>query len=459
MTWLLAERSRVMRFHDADRDTLADTYRAYIPGLVAFLRSATPSDSARVHAPQKSALATDDVAVETLRRAFEKEMRLRFDGPSPYATALVPLARDVMGTLASEKPPVDDDIVPNAWRGHPLPRVLHGIVSAFTALLSPADRAIFDLRFAGDLPRRTVGERIGISPMQVRAREEQIRQMLFDALAQAVDDDGRHAPDRKTAACAAWRAELARLLIDGNCKRCDELLVHVRGCGACRTLYDGFATIEPSDAVLEGDGGFRPDVDMHLPPRLAARISSVIPGDASEEVPWYARVSGHVISTVALTLAAFVAIAIVTAEDDGQKSAHVTEKPLVSLRVACVIGSGESRQVSVVDDTLPASAETGVRHDCPRGAVLAVTVKSSAPGRVLVDANGERAFGPDAVDGTSMRALTGTLPLTDASGSVVALRLVFVAGDIEDGIVVGRAEHPLPQDVVIERAVHVVGAL
>lgn len=450
MTWLLAERSRVTRFHDADRDTLADTYRAYAPGLVAWLRTAP-----RTHDGVRPlcALDIDDIAIETVRRAFEKEARLRFDGPLPYATALVPLARDVeRAHVAQNNLAISGDDVDAVWRGQAIPRARHALVSAFAATLLPAERAIFDLRFAQDLPRRSVAERIGLSPMQVREREEQVRRLLLDVLARDADEN---TPPNARETCTALRPELARLLVDGTCKRCDEVLLHVRGCVPCRGLYDTFAIVEPSDAILEGPGGFRPDVDMDIPPRLAARVTSVIPADASEEVPLYARFSGHVITTVALTLAAFVAIAIVTYEDDSKGSVHVTMKPVVTMRVACVMGEGDARTVAVIDETLTASDDTGVRHDCPRGAALAITAKASVPGRAVVRVDEELTFGPDALDGETMRALTGTLPLTALQPSTLAVRLVFVAGDVEDAIVVARAEHPLPQDVVIERTVRV----
>jgi hypothetical protein len=303
---------------------------------------------------------------------------------------------------------------------------------------------------------------MGISPMAVRDRENELRRALFESLTRAVDDE-RALVRALEKNCAALRPELARLLLDGKSKRTDEVLAHARACKACRALYDGFAIIEPTDSVLtqsplDGDGSFRPDIDMHVPPRLAARIRSVIPADASEEVPFFARASGHLVTLVALTVAAMVAVAVVTTETPERASRHVVEKPVVSMRVACVTGEGSERAVFVVDETLPVSIEEGVRHDCPRGSALSVTAKASVAGRVLVRADDDVTFGPDALDGQTMRALTGTFALHGAPSSQVALRLVFVAGDVDDDIVLARAEHPQPQDVVIERTVRVADA-
>jgi len=442
MTWLLSEHSRLTRFHAGDRDTLADTHRAYVAGLAAWMRDRAEA-AGEGAGPERavSALSVDDETIEVVRASFAAEARRAYRGPLPYAHALTERAN------AQPARPLDPSstrapAVRETHRGLGVDRALMDGVRALRARLSPTDAEVFALRFVDDQLRRDASLALGVSPHAMKEREGALRRALLDVVVETTDA-GRAPP----AACAAISADMARLLVDGSARRARETLAHARGCARCRAIYDGFATIEPTDARRDLTHGFRADVDMDAPPRLLARTAEVLPSDASEEVPMYARASGHLVSLIVLTLAAMGAVAFVTRDDDGATSAHVVERPSVALVVACVTRGADGEKVAIVrPDTDDA---------CPRAGTVQLTAEASVAGRALALVDGAPVFGPSALPAGALKALSGARPLAEHEGQALRVRLVFVAGEIDDDVLRARAEHPLPHDVVVERTIAV----
>jgi RNA polymerase sigma factor (sigma-70 family) len=206
---LSSDRGLLQRFRAGDRDALGAVYDEYAPAVAAFLaRGFSFSSKERVlrFCGYQQPFDLDNALHETMARAFAERARLAYDGLSPYKNYLLAIARnfviselrrrevamsqlvhaeDGAGIDAQQELPDETDAAVAAAtparsaEAEYLHRELRRLYEGFVAQLTAQERAFFGARFEEQLTQVEAGKRAGLSHMQARTREKDLRRRFL----------------------------------------------------------------------------------------------------------------------------------------------------------------------------------------------------------------------------------------------------------------------------------------
>jgi RNA polymerase sigma factor (sigma-70 family) len=200
MPWLLERRERLEAFRRADRTTLEAVYAEYAPKVASMLRTGFSSSGDGGQHRFRGFTAPfdiDDALQETFLRAFSPRAREAYDGVRPFGTYVLTIARNLVisrlrrdKTSAAAMASSSDVDVETRYTDannpdpeqHSMQLQLKRLLHDFKASLSPDDLLLFRMRFEQGLTRASVTEATGLSAMQIRTREERLRQHLHKRL-------------------------------------------------------------------------------------------------------------------------------------------------------------------------------------------------------------------------------------------------------------------------------------
>lgn len=190
---LSEDRQALDAYRRGDATVLRELYSQYAVEVAVAVRKATSPGL-------RSAFELDDVVQETFIRAFGEVARQRYDGLQPFRAYLLQIAKNLVidGLRRVQRshaifatPAADAPDEPLAWRepdDAPTPEAsaidaqLRKTFEAFAAGLDAQDRQLLQLRFVEAKTRREVSEQTGLSAMQVRTREDRLRERLRQRL-------------------------------------------------------------------------------------------------------------------------------------------------------------------------------------------------------------------------------------------------------------------------------------
>jgi RNA polymerase sigma factor (sigma-70 family) len=196
MAWLTENRERLLRFRAGEAGVQGEVYSIYAPALARTLgEGLVITVDARTYRFNGFAAAfdLDDVVQETFIRAFSESARNAYDGIRPFRTWLLAIAKNLLidrFRQAKRTTSLFTMLEPETAEGSSSPAVspennaidaqLRRTYSEFMATLDERSRTLIRLRFEESETRRAVTEATGLSAMQVRSRESQLRKKLFD---------------------------------------------------------------------------------------------------------------------------------------------------------------------------------------------------------------------------------------------------------------------------------------
>lgn len=176
------DRGLLQRFRDGEPTALAEVFRTYTGALTRMLRAAHRS----------STLELENTVLEVFARAFEPRARLSYDGIRPYEAFLMGIARNVLLEQArsrespagmaeeleaqleastSERPMGVDELMED--------REVEQLLESFRAELSEQDRRLYELRFTQGVAQEAAADAMGLSRIQLRRREVQLKRSLL----------------------------------------------------------------------------------------------------------------------------------------------------------------------------------------------------------------------------------------------------------------------------------------
>jgi RNA polymerase sigma-70 factor (ECF subfamily) len=184
------------RFRRADPAALAEVYRLYSAHIARRLAHgfSFDSDGRRLHFRGfHLAFELDDMLQETFIRAFSDSARSGYDGARPFSTYLLAIAKNLLIDRFRKRGPTqavsieDNELVivdedQKSPEGSAADEQLRAIYQRFLQRLDEVDRQIVHLRFEEEKTRREICGALGISPMQLRWREQKLKKGLHDDL-------------------------------------------------------------------------------------------------------------------------------------------------------------------------------------------------------------------------------------------------------------------------------------
>lgn len=220
MSWLAEDRGRLDAFRSGDRQTLAEVYRHYSPQLsrklaVGFNVQMVQGQFRFVGLSSAYELA--DIVQETFIRAFSPKARSAYDGLRPFSAYLMTISRNLVIDLLRRGGKESKLFVPLEKEGlHDAHAVYRGespeeaavksqlqkVYLGFFATLTEQEQAVFQGRFVQEISRPELSRQLGLTIMQIRIREDKMRERL---LTQLLARDG----DR-----SSWAVLLLLTLVD-----------------------------------------------------------------------------------------------------------------------------------------------------------------------------------------------------------------------------------------------------
>ncbi|MFZ5468604.1 MAG: RNA polymerase sigma factor [Myxococcota bacterium] len=179
----------LQRFREGDRHVLAKVYREHAPALARMLRAAALRG--REFAVLRSAMELENALLEVFARAFEPRARLVYDGIRPYESFLMGIARNYLLELSRTREHTVGLYVPESTSSFDTPadaqalledREVESLLHSFRTTLTPEERQLYELRFAQGLPQEEAARRMGLSRIQLRRRELNVKRRLLSFL-------------------------------------------------------------------------------------------------------------------------------------------------------------------------------------------------------------------------------------------------------------------------------------
>ncbi len=194
MPWLTENRERLAQFRAGDPSTLGEVYSQYATGLARSLAEGITimvDGAAHRFKGAASAFDLDDIVQEAFIRAFNESARNAYDGLRAFHPWLVTIARNLLvdrfrqgtrtaalfASMELTDEPVDENPEDQLAQAQ-----LKRAYADFVASLDEQSRILIRMRFEQNDTRRTVTEATGLSAMQVRSREAQLRKRFFQVL-------------------------------------------------------------------------------------------------------------------------------------------------------------------------------------------------------------------------------------------------------------------------------------
>lgn len=188
MVW---DRAQLERFRDGDPSTLGDVYRNHAGALARLVRAAAFRGA--TFAALRSAVELENTLVETFARAFEPRARQAYDGIRPYEQFLMGIARNVVFERFRSREDAAGLELEDALHASPLAedtglevvledREVAELLHRFRAALSVEDGQLYDARFNEGLGQEAAATRMGLTRIQIRRREQKLRQRLLEYL-------------------------------------------------------------------------------------------------------------------------------------------------------------------------------------------------------------------------------------------------------------------------------------
>jgi len=190
--WLNEDPARLAGFRRGDAEMLSAVYTHYAPRLARAIAGGFTTGAHRVTV--ESPFELDDLVQETFIRAFAPRARAAFDGGRPFFPYLAAIARNLTidrGRRTTRSPeqlhPTSQVAESSAGAGaSPEADVmglqLRQLYRTFVDELDSEARRLWHLRVEESRSRREVEEATGLSAMQVRTRETQLRRELVRRL-------------------------------------------------------------------------------------------------------------------------------------------------------------------------------------------------------------------------------------------------------------------------------------
>lgn len=178
------------RFREGRPEAMAEVYRANAEGLARMLRAAAWRGGLFAHL--RSAMELENVLLETFARAFEPRTRAAYDGTRPYGYFLMGIARNVLLEQARRRE-VAVGLEPFEETGQVVEdgdglaqvledREVEALLAGFKDGLSEEEQRLFELRFSEGLAQEAAASRMGLTRIQVRRREHNIKTRLLGFL-------------------------------------------------------------------------------------------------------------------------------------------------------------------------------------------------------------------------------------------------------------------------------------
>lgn len=179
------DRGLLQRFRDGEPTALAEVFRAHTGPLTRMLRAAH----------RRSTLELENTVLEVFARAFEPRARLSYDGIRPYEAFLMGIARNVLLEQArSREAPagVAEELeaqLEASTFDRPLgvdelmeDREVEQLLESFRAGLPEQDLRLYELRFTQGMAQEAAADALGLSRIQLRRREVQLKRALLEFL-------------------------------------------------------------------------------------------------------------------------------------------------------------------------------------------------------------------------------------------------------------------------------------
>ncbi|OGQ89093.1 MAG: hypothetical protein A2289_22765 [Deltaproteobacteria bacterium RIFOXYA12_FULL_58_15] len=221
IVWLAEDRERLAQFRRGETTTLARVFEHYAIDVAKALASGMTVVSQGQALRLKGTISSfdlDDMVHETFIAAFADKARQSYDGLRPYKPYVLAIARNVL--LQSYRQDNRRQHLVDAWeQDHaaemgPDPeeslaeRQLKQLYVDFVSSLHEIDRVIMRLRFEEQVPRRRVSEETGLTAMQVRTREQKLKESFLKRM----EGSGYLDTQQLAVLCLAvvlWGAELS----------------------------------------------------------------------------------------------------------------------------------------------------------------------------------------------------------------------------------------------------------
>jgi RNA polymerase sigma factor (sigma-70 family) len=193
---LEADRALLDAFRKGDKRALARVFDLYVDDVAHTVRTGVVVDTETTRVRVGNDLQEADVEAiiqETFARAFAPKARESYDGIRPYGAYLAQIARNLIidrgRKLAREQTvrSLDVDAL-TVEEDRPNPedvtaaRELAGLVERFSSALEEPDKSVFRLRLAEGKSHRETGVQTGLTEMQVRRRDAQLKQAFLTFL-------------------------------------------------------------------------------------------------------------------------------------------------------------------------------------------------------------------------------------------------------------------------------------
>lgn len=173
---------------------MAEVYRAHVGSLARILRAASVRGPA-LFSRLQSAGEFENVMLEVFARAFEPRARQAYDGVRGYELFLAGIARNVLleqarsreDAVGLELTALVDEAIPPAGSDQDVlleDRELNALLSSFRAQLVGEVGQLYDLRYGEQLGQEAAAQRLGLTRIQVRRREQKVREQLLEFLKQ-----------------------------------------------------------------------------------------------------------------------------------------------------------------------------------------------------------------------------------------------------------------------------------
>lgn len=178
----------LVAFRRGEPGVLSRLFRAHSPSVARALRSARGHHGARIF---ESIADVEAAVLETFTRAFEERARLAFDGQRPFVAYLLGFARYVGLEHARRVRrlsvvPQDDeleftDAAPSPDE-HAEATQLGALLDDFRHTLDPDSRRLYELRFVDRVAQEAAAADLGVTRIQLRRRERDLKLALLKHL-------------------------------------------------------------------------------------------------------------------------------------------------------------------------------------------------------------------------------------------------------------------------------------
>jgi RNA polymerase sigma factor (sigma-70 family) len=178
------DRALLTAFREGRTDALRTVYRMYVQRVARYLHGGAGADAGHRMA---SAFDLENGLQEVFTRAFEPGARGSYDGLRPYEGYLVGIARNVLHErlrnreVATAEPRVDPvaEAGPAAAEAQVEDREVARLLAEFLAACAGPERSLYDLRFEQGLSQDEAAQRLGMTRIQLRRRERQLKLALL----------------------------------------------------------------------------------------------------------------------------------------------------------------------------------------------------------------------------------------------------------------------------------------